>query len=159
MGKIAFPSARAWVNSDQHHLESDQLGVPMRMTAERGEVPQTAGLRSDQQPVHDLPHDQWGHNAIVTGSLAETHEPQRGVEQFGIKGTDIDTHHAATVSAWVHDARRLDHYRRDDRRVEDEAHAEVRSLARSVNDLSAGGQVHRADEVVSRVVPQSLVGD
>jgi dipeptide/tripeptide permease len=33
MGKIALPSARAWVNSAKHHLESSQLGVWMMTMA------------------------------------------------------------------------------------------------------------------------------
>ena len=32
-GKMAFPSARAWVNSAKHHLDSSQFGVWMTMTA------------------------------------------------------------------------------------------------------------------------------
>ena len=32
-GKIALPSARAWVNSAKHHFEASQFGVWMMMTA------------------------------------------------------------------------------------------------------------------------------
>ncbi len=33
IGKIALPSARAWVNSDQHQREACQFAVTIRMTA------------------------------------------------------------------------------------------------------------------------------
>ena len=32
-GKIALPSARAWVNSTKHHFDASQFGVWMMMTA------------------------------------------------------------------------------------------------------------------------------
>jgi hypothetical protein len=69
-----------------------------------------------QQAIDDLADYKRGEGAVVAGPVDQSHEPHGRVEEVGVERADIDRPDAV-FAAWLRDAR-LDHYRRDDSRVE-----------------------------------------
>src|SRR5438132_8614712 len=77
----------------------DRANYAMRVTAERGEVAQAAGLGAREQAIHDFADHERRQHTVLSGRVYEPHEPQRRVEQVTVESADIDRLQAAAVAA------------------------------------------------------------
>src|SRR5438445_4259876 len=135
----------------------DRANHAVRMTAERREVAQAAGLSTREQAIHDFTDHERHQHAVLNGHVHEPHEPQRRVEQVCVERADIDRLQAAAVAA-LHGAG-LHHSRRDDGWVQHQPEAEVWPLRRRLDDLTNHRELDGADHVVRGVVPEVMVAD
>src|SRR5438876_3112226 len=68
----------------------DRANHAMRVTAERREVAQAAGLGTREQAIHDFANHERRQHTVLKGHVHEPHEPQRRVEHVRVERADIE---------------------------------------------------------------------